>query len=187
MRGAVAVSEMTVEQKVAQLARRVQRLDEDDTVIIEDLGKIKQTQENHGRKLNLVRDKLNDVGDKLDQQVIRLDMISGTLRDQVAVMRDHGQRLATVEGTLGDLGNRMEVIEGRLDGLDAHVEAVDGRLGRLDERMEAVEGALHGQSNALRDQSEVLRDLGDRFGSVEGTLGVILHRLPANGDGDDGS
>jgi len=41
---------MTVEQKVAQLARRVQRLDEDDTVIIEDLGKIKQTQENHGRK-----------------------------------------------------------------------------------------------------------------------------------------
>ena len=66
------------------------------------------------------------------------------LREQTALLREHGERLARIEG-------RLEGIDGRLVSLERRLESMDGRLVGVEKSLAAIDARLDRVLEMMRE------------------------------------
>ncbi len=124
-----------VEQDVARLRQRqdVYLADADvarrlASAADRDVAEYRSVLTGHTSVLNALRQTQVEHGVRLDGIDGRLDGIDG--------------RLDGLDGRLDGIDGRLDGIDGRLDGLDGRLDGIDGRLDGLDGRLDGIDGRL---------------------------------------------
>ena len=117
------------------------------------LTAIRETQTEHGRKLDAIDVKLDNLGGglrKLDRDLesvhADMGMVKGRLgkvEDKLTVIAktqgEHTRALAAVETRLDTMDDRFDKIDVRLDTMDDRFNKIDVRLDKIDERLDKID------------------------------------------------
>lgn len=104
-------------------SRRVRQLANDVDSIYEILDEVKDTQQDHG---------------------IRLQTMSGQLDQLGKVQAQHGVQLVNINNRLNGVDSRFDRVDSRLDGVESRLDRVESRLDGVGSKLERQGERLHG-------------------------------------------
>ena len=113
------------------------------------LSAIRETQLDHGRKLDVIEVKVDDLGrgqKRLDRAVASLQGDMGMVKGRLGKVEDKLTVIAKTQGehtrALAAVETRLDIMDDRFDKIDVRLDAMDDRFDKMDVRLDNIDGKL---------------------------------------------